>query len=88
MKTVGVTRRLDDLGRIVIPKEIRKQMNLKEGSELTISLQPESNTIILQTPEKNDELSVARRFIENHFTGQLREDALQELQLLSENTGN
>lgn len=32
MKATGIIRRLDDLGRIVIPKEIRRQANVREGS--------------------------------------------------------
>ena len=36
MKTTGMVRRIDDLGRIVIPKEIRKQLMLKKPkNELT-----------------------------------------------------
>lgn len=36
MKTTGIVRRIDDLGRVVIPKEIRKQMRIKEGDPLEI----------------------------------------------------
>jgi len=36
MKATGVVRRIDDLGRIVIPKEIRKTLRIKEGSPLEI----------------------------------------------------
>ena len=36
MKTIGLTRRIDELGRIVIPKEIRKNMHLKPGELLEI----------------------------------------------------
>ena len=38
MKTTGITRRIDELGRIVIPKEIRKNMHLKPGELLEIFL--------------------------------------------------
>lgn len=31
MKATGIVRRIDDLGRIVIPKEIRRNMGLREG---------------------------------------------------------
>lgn len=34
MKTTGVVRRIDDLGRIVIPKEIRKTLRIKDGNQL------------------------------------------------------
>lgn len=37
MKHTGVVRRIDDLGRIVIPKEIRRNFNIKEGDPLEIS---------------------------------------------------
>ena len=36
MKATGVVRRIDDLGRIVIPKEIRKTLRIKEGDPLEI----------------------------------------------------
>ncbi len=47
MKTTGITRRIDELGRIVIPKEIRKNMHLKTGELLEIFLN-DSETIILK----------------------------------------
>ena len=36
MSTVGIVRRIDELGRIVIPKEIRKTLRIKEGDPLEI----------------------------------------------------
>ena len=36
MKATGIVRRIDDLGRIVIPKEIRKTLKVKEGMPLEI----------------------------------------------------
>ena len=34
MKTTGIVRRIDELGRIVIPKEIRRSLRIKEGDGL------------------------------------------------------
>ena len=36
MKATGIVRRIDDLGRIVIPKEIRRTMRIREGAPLEI----------------------------------------------------
>ena len=36
MKATGIVRRIDDLGRVVIPKEIRRSMRIKEGEPLEI----------------------------------------------------
>ena len=36
MKATGIVRRIDDLGRVVIPKEIRRTMRIHEGDPLEI----------------------------------------------------
>ncbi|MBQ8005120.1 MAG: AbrB/MazE/SpoVT family DNA-binding domain-containing protein [Clostridia bacterium] len=38
MKATGIVRRIDDLGRVVIPKEIRRTMRIREGDPSHISL--------------------------------------------------
>lgn len=38
MKATGIVRRIDDLGRVVIPKEIRRTMRIREGDPLQITL--------------------------------------------------
>ena len=40
MKATGIVRRIDDLGRVVIPKEIRRTMRIREGEPLQTSLTP------------------------------------------------
>ena len=40
MKATGIVRRIDDLGRVVIPKEIRRTMRIREGDPLLITLTP------------------------------------------------
>ena len=39
MKATGIVRRIDDLGRVVIPKEIRRTMRIREGDPSQITLQ-------------------------------------------------
>ena len=46
MKATGIVRRMDDLGRVVIPKEIRRTMNIREGEPLEMFI--EDKKIIFQ----------------------------------------
>jgi len=52
MKNTGVVRRLDELGRITLPMELRKTMNLKEKDALQISV--EDGKIILEKYTPSD----------------------------------
>ncbi len=49
MKT-GIIRRIDDLGRVVIPKEIRRKLHIKEGDPLEITLDGDKVCFELYTP--------------------------------------
>ena len=40
MKATGIVRQVDDLGRIVIPKEIRRTLKIREGDPLLTTLTP------------------------------------------------
>ena len=40
MKSTGIVRRIDDLGRVVIPKEIRRTLRIREGDPSHITLTP------------------------------------------------
>ncbi len=42
MKATGIVRRIDDLGRVVIPKEIRRTMRIREGDPLQMTLTSEA----------------------------------------------
>ena len=45
MKATGIVRRIDDLGRIVIPKEIRRSFRIREGDPLEITLTPSDSFV-------------------------------------------
>ena len=45
MKATGIVRRIDDLGRVVIPKEIRRTMRIREGDPSQITLTSEKKFI-------------------------------------------
>lgn len=46
MKATGVVRRIDDLGRIVIPKEIRRNLRIRDGESLEIFV--DNNNVVLK----------------------------------------
>lgn len=46
MTVTGIVRRIDDLGRVVIPKEIRRNMGIKEGDPLEIFTTREGEIIL------------------------------------------
>ena len=45
MKATGIVRRIDDLGRVVIPKEIRRTMRIREGDPLLKTLTVQERAI-------------------------------------------
>lgn len=53
MKATGIVRKIDELGRIVIPKEIRRTMRIREGDPSLITLTPtEKFSLAVETLEK------------------------------------
>ena len=50
MKATGIVRRIDDLGRIVIPKEIRRSFRIKEGDPLEIFTNADGEVIFPNLP--------------------------------------
>lgn len=46
MKATGIVRRIDDLGRVVIPKEIRRTLRIREGDPLEIFTDREGEVIL------------------------------------------
>ena len=54
MKATGVVRRIDDLGRIVIPKEIRKTFRIKEATPLEIFTEKDGDIILRKYSPVNE----------------------------------
>lgn len=70
MKSTGITRRIDDLGRIVIPKEIRKNLKIKENEVLEIFINNDE-IILKKFSSFNDSEKVLSDYIKviNDMTG-------------------
>mgnify|MGYP000252481718 CR=1 FL=1 len=62
MKATGIVRRIDDLGRVVIPKEIRRTLRIREGDPLEIFTDREGE-IILKKYSPIGELAAFCRYV-------------------------
>ena len=56
MKETGILRRIDELGRIVVPKEIRKKLKIREGDNLDIFVSDDNVILRKYSPLKDLEL--------------------------------
>jgi len=59
MQRSGVTRKLDDVGRIVIPKEIRRYLKLEEGSSLEIGINEIGEVVLSSISNRNSIAHIA-----------------------------
>lgn len=62
MKTTGIIRRIDELGRIVIPKELRKNLRIDNGESLEIFVDEESIILKKYSPIENLN-TIAERYV-------------------------
>lgn len=65
MKATGIVRRIDDLGRVVIPKEIRRTMRLREGTPLEIFTDREGEIIFKKYSPVAEIGSFAKQYAES-----------------------
>ena len=68
MKATGIVRRVDDLGRVVIPKEIRRSMKIKEGDPLEIFTSDEGVTFRKYNPVDEEKWELARDVLACYLT--------------------
>lgn len=72
MKATGIVRRIDDLGRVVIPKEIRRTMRIREGDPLEIFTDREGEVIFKKYSPIGELNSFASQYADTlHRTGEL-----------------
>lgn len=90
MKATGIVRRIDDLGRVVIPKEIRRTINIREGDPLEIFLEDGAVMFKKYNPDYRNELITTLQSAADYYddyednqaiAGQLRKIA-QEIDTL------
>ena len=52
----GIIRRIDDLGRIVIPREVRRMLGIREGDPLEISVIDDGKSVVINRYNTMEEL--------------------------------
>ena len=65
MKATGIVRRIDDLGRVVIPKEIRRTLRIREGDPLEIFTDREGEIILKKYSPIGELGSFAKEYAES-----------------------
>lgn len=68
MKATGVVRRIDDLGRIVIPKEIRKTLRIKEGTPLEIFTEKDGDIILKKYSPIGELTNFSEQYVNSLFS--------------------
>ena len=64
MKNTGIVRRIDELGRVVIPKELRRTMHIKEGEEMEVYVAPDDTLVLKKYSALRDYAEVAQEYLE------------------------
>jgi AbrB family transcriptional regulator (stage V sporulation protein T) len=64
MKATGVVRRIDDLGRIVVPKEIRRTLRIREGDPLEIFTDKDGEIILKKYSPIGELAEFAQQYVE------------------------
>ena len=67
MKATGIVRRIDDLGRVVIPKEIRRTMRIREGDPLEIYTDREGSVIFKKYSPIGELTEFASKYAESLY---------------------
>ena len=68
MKATGIIRRIDELGRIVIPKEIRKKLKINEGENIEIYIDEEEKIILKKYSNVKNIKDFVQTFIDSIYT--------------------
>ena len=67
MKATGIVRRIDDLGRVVIPKEIRRTLRIREGDPLEIFTEKDGSVIFKKYSMMDDQGEFAQQMCDAIF---------------------
>ena len=65
MKITGLTRRVDSFGRIVIPKELRRMLHIKEGSPLEIYMDADETIVLKKYSQVGSLKNISQAYVQS-----------------------
>ena len=83
MQTTGIIRKIDELGRIVLPKELRKYLNINPGDDFQITIENEKIILEKYSRLQNEELELIHSIylvINNKIVNSEYEEITKEVQ--------
>ena len=76
MRATGIVRRVDDLGRIVIPKTIREQLNIEDGEPLEIFIDNQTRQVLFAPIEEQSESIPMSDYFDMHEKNYTRQELM------------
>lgn len=68
MRSTGIIRRIDDLGRVVIPKEVRCSMKIREGDPLEIYVDKDCGMVCFQKVDMKSDVCTELKLIQKKYS--------------------
>lgn len=76
-RCTGIVRRIDDLGKVVIPKEIRRTMKIREGDPLIISTT--ENGVLFEKYNVNADITDSLKQVIDNYEDDLTKDEIESI---------
>ena len=88
MKATGVVRRIDDLGRIVVPKEVRRTMRIKEGESLEIFVDGTDKIVLKKYSPVQNVNDFVREFVDSIYASNKKDIVITDNEKVIAVAGN
>ena len=88
IKATGVVRRIDDLGRIVLPKELRRTMRIKEGDSLEIFIDENDKIVLKKYSAVKGVSSFLKEFVDSMYSSNKKDIVICDTECIVASAGN
>ncbi|MBQ2891601.1 MAG: AbrB/MazE/SpoVT family DNA-binding domain-containing protein [Bacilli bacterium] len=88
MKATGVVRRIDELGRIVVPKEVRRTMRIKEGESLEIFIEDTDKIVLKKYSPVENANDFVNEFVDSIYSSNHKDIVITDNEKIIAVAGN